>query len=607
MQQLPYYPFNVRSGPMRRKLTYDAVVFVEDNHYFAEDVDGHIFCQDSPTACLQEAVNYVAQFGGGRIYVRRGTYYPSNTVYLPDNVYIEIYGDGNETVFKYNNVMFLFVFWPGLSSWMSYFNLPSSYTPSWNAMFRFRDFKVDRSQSGPYATDIMDVVYAKYVEFNNVEVIDNFRTTSGGDCAICLMDNITAIVEKCRIYNKSYGINVGGYLSVAKNNYVVNTYAEGIVAQGFNQGSAAFLPPGYSYGGLSIIEDNTCIDCGRGDEAIAIDYGGSSNAYGVGIIRNNRIVTMNYTTNHMITGVNVAKLIVENNFMEGTTTAAVMAPTWSNGSGALYAVFRNNYVNVTYSGSNDMLVADNHDTFIFENNRINVTYSNISSNPGDFFQIYNQKEFIRNNVINITIPSGYTLYDVFGPVSSGTDSNPTYIVVEHNNIYINGSVTSIFNFYENYSYSVSKPFVAFNSNTVNAASGSTIGILFRIVVNGNVDYSKIYDNLINFTPSLSTIYTCCFASGVVWYVDTDIPASQFNSTSQVLFLKRNAGTATIASGATSVTVNHGLSCTPSKVIVTPLGQPSGNLWVSNITNTSFTINISTAPSANLSVAWVAEC
>ncbi len=64
MQQLPYYPFNVRSGPVRRRSTYDAVVYAEDGHYFAEDNNGHIFCQDSPTACLQEVVNYVAQFGG---------------------------------------------------------------------------------------------------------------------------------------------------------------------------------------------------------------------------------------------------------------------------------------------------------------------------------------------------------------------------------------------------------------------------------------------------------------------------------------------------------------------------------------------------------------
>jgi len=76
MQQLPYYPFITRGGPIKRKLTYDAVVFVEDNHYFAEDNNGHIFCQDSPTACIQEAVNYVlSKSTGGKVYIRAGDYY----------------------------------------------------------------------------------------------------------------------------------------------------------------------------------------------------------------------------------------------------------------------------------------------------------------------------------------------------------------------------------------------------------------------------------------------------------------------------------------------------------------------------------------------------
>ena len=75
MQQLPYYSFNVRSGPVRRKLTYDVVVYTEDGHYFAEDADGHIFCQDSPTACIQEAINYVlSKPTGGKVYIRRGVY-----------------------------------------------------------------------------------------------------------------------------------------------------------------------------------------------------------------------------------------------------------------------------------------------------------------------------------------------------------------------------------------------------------------------------------------------------------------------------------------------------------------------------------------------------
>jgi hypothetical protein len=72
-------------------------------------------------------------------------------------------------------------------------------------------------------------------------------------------------------------------------------------------------------------------------------------------------------------------------------------------------------------------------------------------------------------------------------------------------------------------------------------------------------------------------------------------------------LNRNTGQATIPAGATSVTVNHGLICTPTKVLITPLAQPPGYVWVSNITSSQFTINTSTSPTTDLPVAWYAEC
>jgi len=70
----------------------------------------------------------------------------------------------------------------------------------------------------------------------------------------------------------------------------------------------------------------------------------------------------------------------------------------------------------------------------------------------------------------------------------------------------------------------------------------------------------------------------------------------------------NAGVAILSAGSTSVTVNHGLVSAPSKVLITPLGQPPGKLWVpeSSITDTSFDIVTDTAPSADLKIAWYAE-
>jgi parallel beta-helix repeat protein len=67
-----------------------------------------------------------------------------------------------------------------------------------------------------------------------------------------------------------------------------------------------------------------------------------------------------------------------------------------------------------------------------------------------------------------------------------------------------------------------------------------------------------------------------------------------------------SGVATITANSTRVTVSHGLVSAPSKVLITPLGQPAGKLWVENITSTGFDIVTDTAPTTNLNIAWYAE-
>jgi hypothetical protein len=69
---------------------------------------------------------------------------------------------------------------------------------------------------------------------------------------------------------------------------------------------------------------------------------------------------------------------------------------------------------------------------------------------------------------------------------------------------------------------------------------------------------------------------------------------------------QTSGVATIPTGSTRVTISHGLVTTPNKVLITPLAQPPGKLWVENITSTSFDIVTDTAPTTNLNIAWNAE-
>jgi hypothetical protein len=96
----------------------------------------------------------------------------------------------------------------------------------------------------------------------------------------------------------------------------------------------------------------------------------------------------------------------------------------------------------------------------------------------------------------------------------------------------------------------------------------------------------------------NTLKNCTYPIGINNTIDYVI---KFNSG----YVTENSGTAVIPAGQTSVTVNHGLATTPSKVIVTPRGN-IGAVWVSARDATSFTVNCSTAPSADTIIDWYAE-
>lgn len=77
------------------------------------------------------------------------------------------------------------------------------------------------------------------------------------------------------------------------------------------------------------------------------------------------------------------------------------------------------------------------------------------------------------------------------------------------------------------------------------------------------------------------------------------------------FKTENNGTATVASGATSIVVNHGLNMTPTlnNISVTPTNNlgSSTKYWISNPTATQFTINVDVAPgAATAAFAWTAR-
>jgi len=91
----------------------------------------------------------------------------------------------------------------------------------------------------------------------------------------------------------------------------------------------------------------------------------------------------------------------------------------------------------------------------------------------------------------------------------------------------------------------------------------------------------------------------------------DLAGMYIAGTNQVVkynsgYVTENIGTATIPNGSSSVVVNHGLATAPSVVKLTGTHSEVANCWVTNVTDTQFTINAPAAVTGDRDVYWEAE-
>ncbi len=69
------------------------------------------------------------------------------------------------------------------------------------------------------------------------------------------------------------------------------------------------------------------------------------------------------------------------------------------------------------------------------------------------------------------------------------------------------------------------------------------------------------------------------------------------------YVTEASGSATIPNAGTNITVGHGLYTTPTRVMVTPVGDPQSRFWVSGIGATDFDINVASGASGSLDFDW----
>ena len=91
---------------------YDVLIYQEAGHIYAKDSNGNVICSDSPTACIQESINYVTNLGGGKVFIKNGIYNIGSTINMPNgdlNLIIE--GESMSTVLKVNSEIDVFNFY----------------------------------------------------------------------------------------------------------------------------------------------------------------------------------------------------------------------------------------------------------------------------------------------------------------------------------------------------------------------------------------------------------------------------------------------------------------------------------------------------------------
>lgn len=147
---------------------------------------------------------------------------------------------------------------------------------------------------------------------------------------------------------------------------------------------------------------------------------------------------------------------------------------------------------------------------------------------------------------------------------------------------------------------------------VEASAGTpTVRLYFYGNISRN-DATNDIANHINFQTEASTNNIAIMGevcTGQDGAVISGTPASAFIVRNNPSFVTENSGTGSIASGATTDVITHGLSYTPTaaEIVITLTENPTntpGAIWVDTIDGTNFTVNCENDPGAsNLDFSW----
>jgi len=245
-------------------------------------------------------------------------------------------------------------------------------------------------------------------------------------------------------------------------------------------------------------------------------------------------------------------------------------------------VVSNNYIEIAEGNSFDFSQTEGMTgeikNLILHDNIVNATLSKVENEPsaGDMVVTHGSRITVSNNIFYKTSWEAIN----FGDVEDVTINGNVFVDCSWANVGVEVGDGSTYQrptiaIYNRTDFITDKDNINIIGNTIKEKDESNVaGILVDTAYNANV-----HNNMF---------------SGSLTYTLIHLGKRYINS-----------GSATITSGSTSVTVNHGLAGTPTLVTVTPSAD-IGDVWVDSITSTQFTIHCDSAPSSDTTVYWYAE-
>jgi len=567
----------------------DAVVYTKDGNYYAVSHDGTTICTGSPTACIQEAVNYVTQFGGGRIFIRRSTYPVSRTITVSGNN-IEIVGD-------YPTI---------LGSPDFTFPILRIYKAS---NVRVKGLIIDMQAD-------WNTTRTTYASANNIQVADS------SDVEIAYN-----ILKNARDFNVYIGVYTDGSIWVARpcdRVWVHHNLVSGGRADGIDVTATKHI----------IIENN--IVTGTGDDAIAIlawmDYPVEDVIIRSNIIYKHRYSCFKLAHYYAPTGsYAMNNIIIEGNYCETTVDegGGAIAIQYESPQVPPDGIGRNIYVlnNIIYTGNVRW-----HAIAIwwFQNPAPNYTYKNIVIRGNYISAVNDPLDF------STSPPTLKNLFGIWVKVNTKVNG----LVIENNVIERFRKAIAL---QDNNSAIIRNNVFKYNfEQAVLLWKASGVEISNNYIYD-NARY-RLYDS--NWAPNVVFIYnasdivvarntfragktqTSCIgifsSSSNIYIVDNDMfngylitPVSDDGTNTNVVF-KRNRGYATKTSGVatfsgdgttTQFKIPHGLVKGPSKVLATPASKDASGSFYVTADSTYIYVNYFTAPPTgtnNVVLYWYAE-